>query len=95
MKWSSLPANARAVCAWAAVSSLSPRAWAKAAAHNAEPGHEPLVAVRRDGGEMGPRPGHDVDEKISVDDLQRGARVLVQTLTELATGPKMEKPFGK
>lgn len=40
-----------------------------------------------------PYPGHDVDEKISITDLQRGARVLVYTLTELATGPRIEKPF--
>jgi predicted dipeptidase len=42
-----------------------------------------------------PYPGHDVDEKISVNDLQRGARVLVAALTEIATGPKMENPFGR
>jgi len=41
-----------------------------------------------------PYPGHDVDEKISVDDLQRGARVLVYALTDIATGPKMENAFG-
>lgn len=40
-----------------------------------------------------PYPGHDVDEKISIADLQRGARVLVQALTELATGPRIVKPF--
>ena len=40
-----------------------------------------------------PYPGHDVDEKISIDDLQRGARVLVSALTEIATGPKMIEPF--
>lgn len=40
-----------------------------------------------------PYPGHDVDEKIPIADLERGARVLVRTITELATGPKIEKPF--
>lgn len=42
-----------------------------------------------------PYPGHGVDEKIAVEDLQRGARVLVQALTEIATGPRIEKPLGK
>lgn len=42
-----------------------------------------------------PYPGHDVDEKISIDDLHRGTRVLIEALTDLATGPKMEKPFGR
>jgi acetylornithine deacetylase/succinyl-diaminopimelate desuccinylase-like protein len=42
-----------------------------------------------------PYPGHDVDEKISVNDLQRGARVLVAALTEIATGPQMNNPFGR
>lgn len=40
-----------------------------------------------------PYPGHDVDEKISVDDLQRGTRVLIHALVDLATGPKMEGAF--
>jgi predicted dipeptidase len=40
-----------------------------------------------------PYPGHDVDEKIAVEDLQRGARVLIHALVDLATGPRMEKPF--
>jgi predicted dipeptidase len=38
-------------------------------------------------------PGHDVDEKISIDDLQRGTRVLIHALTDIATGPKMENAF--
>jgi predicted dipeptidase len=42
-----------------------------------------------------PYPGHDVDERIEIDDLQRGARVLIHTLTDLATGPKIEQPFAK
>jgi predicted dipeptidase len=42
-----------------------------------------------------PYPGHDVDEKISIDDLQRGARVLIEALTDLAAGPKMENAFGR
>ena len=40
-----------------------------------------------------PYPGHDVDEKIAVDDLQRGTRVLIHALVDIATGPKMEEPF--
>jgi succinyl-diaminopimelate desuccinylase len=40
-----------------------------------------------------PYPGHDSDEKISVEDLQRGARVLIHALVELATGEKMQAPF--
>lgn len=40
-----------------------------------------------------PYPGHDLDEKISIEDLQRGARVLVHALVDLATGPKMIEPF--
>lgn len=42
-----------------------------------------------------PYPGHDVDEKIPIDDLQRGARVLIHALVDIATGPKIERPFGK
>jgi predicted dipeptidase len=40
-----------------------------------------------------PYPGHDVDEKISIDDLQRGARVLIHALVDIATGPKIEGAF--
>lgn len=40
-----------------------------------------------------PYPGHDVDEKISIDDLQRGARVLIHALVDIASGPKMEGAF--
>jgi succinyl-diaminopimelate desuccinylase len=40
-----------------------------------------------------PYPGHDVDEKISVDDLQRGARVLIRALVDIATGPRIKEPF--
>ena len=40
-----------------------------------------------------PYPGHDVDEKIAVEDLQRGARVLIHALVDIATGPAMEAPF--
>jgi succinyl-diaminopimelate desuccinylase len=40
-----------------------------------------------------PYPGHDVDEKIAIDDLQRGARVLIHALVDLATGPKIESAF--
>lgn len=40
-----------------------------------------------------PYPGHDVDEMISIDDLQRGAEVLIHALTDIATGPKIVDPF--
>ena len=40
-----------------------------------------------------PYPGHDVDEKISIADLERGERVLIHALVDIATGPKIEKPF--
>jgi predicted dipeptidase len=40
-----------------------------------------------------PYPGHDVDEKISVDDLQRGARVLIDAVVDIATGPPIEHAF--
>jgi succinyl-diaminopimelate desuccinylase len=40
-----------------------------------------------------PYTGHDVDEKIAIPDLHRGARVLVHALADVATGEKIEKPF--
>jgi len=40
-----------------------------------------------------PYPGHDVDEKIEIADLQRGAKVLIYALTDLATGPRITEPF--
>ena len=40
-----------------------------------------------------PYPGHDVDEKVPVADLERGEKVLIYTLTDIATGPKMENAF--
>jgi len=40
-----------------------------------------------------PYPGHDLDEKIPIEDLQRGARVLIHALVDLATGERMEEPF--
>lgn len=40
-----------------------------------------------------PYPGHDLDEKISVDDLQRGARVLIHALVDVATGERIVEPF--
>ncbi|HWW63009.1 MAG TPA: Sapep family Mn(2+)-dependent dipeptidase [Thermoanaerobaculia bacterium] len=42
-----------------------------------------------------PYPGHDVDEKMPVADLDRGARVLIRALVDIATGPKVEKPFAR
>jgi succinyl-diaminopimelate desuccinylase len=38
-------------------------------------------------------PGHDVDEKIAIADLHRGARVLIHALADLATGEIIAKPF--
>ncbi|HET7434327.1 MAG TPA: Sapep family Mn(2+)-dependent dipeptidase [Thermoanaerobaculia bacterium] len=40
-----------------------------------------------------PYPGHDVDEMIPIADLERGAKVLLYTLTDIATGPRMVAPF--
>ena len=40
-----------------------------------------------------PYPGHDTDEKIAIDDLQRGARVLIHALVDIATEPKIENAF--
>lgn len=40
-----------------------------------------------------PYPGHDVDEKIPIEDLQKGAHVLIHALVDLATGPRIETPF--
>ncbi|HUR80567.1 MAG TPA: Sapep family Mn(2+)-dependent dipeptidase [Thermoanaerobaculia bacterium] len=40
-----------------------------------------------------PYPGHDVDEKIAEEDLQRGARVLMRALVDIATGPRIHEPF--
>jgi predicted dipeptidase len=42
-----------------------------------------------------PYPGHDVDEKISVDSLHRGTRVLIAALADIACGPKIDRPFEK
>lgn len=42
-----------------------------------------------------PYPGHDLDEKIAIDDLQRGSKVLVHALVDIATGKRMKKPFDK
>jgi succinyl-diaminopimelate desuccinylase len=40
-----------------------------------------------------PYPGHDVDEKMPIADLDRGARVLIHALVDLATGPRVVDPF--
>jgi len=42
-----------------------------------------------------PYPGHDVDEKNPIADLQKGAHVLIEALVDIATGPKIEWAFGK
>ncbi|HYK04340.1 MAG TPA: Sapep family Mn(2+)-dependent dipeptidase [Thermoanaerobaculia bacterium] len=40
-----------------------------------------------------PYPGHDVDEKIAVADLERGTKVLIHALVDIATGEKIEGAF--
>jgi succinyl-diaminopimelate desuccinylase len=40
-----------------------------------------------------PYPGHDVNEKVAIEDLQRGTRVLIHALTDIVTGPRMEAPL--
>ena len=40
-----------------------------------------------------PYPGHDVDEKNPIADLQRGTRVLIHALTDIATGERIEQAF--
>jgi succinyl-diaminopimelate desuccinylase len=40
-----------------------------------------------------PYPGHDTDEKIPIEDLHRGARVLIHALVDIATGAKIEGAF--
>jgi acetylornithine deacetylase/succinyl-diaminopimelate desuccinylase-like protein len=40
-----------------------------------------------------PYPGHDTDEKVRVDDLHRGAHVLIEALADLATRGKIARPF--
>jgi predicted dipeptidase len=42
-----------------------------------------------------PYPGHDVDEKIPIEDLHRGTRVLIAALADIACGPKIEQPFAR
>ena len=42
-----------------------------------------------------PYPGHDVDEKNPIADLQKGAHVLIEALVDIATNPKIEGAFGK
>ncbi|HET8900747.1 MAG TPA: M20/M25/M40 family metallo-hydrolase [Holophagaceae bacterium] len=40
-----------------------------------------------------PYPGHDVDEKVPVADLERGEKVLIETLVDLACGAPIQEPF--
>jgi succinyl-diaminopimelate desuccinylase len=40
-----------------------------------------------------PYPGHDVDEKISLADLDRGYDVLLEAVRDIATGPPLREPF--
>jgi len=42
-----------------------------------------------------PYPGHDVDEKIPIEDLHRGTHVLIAALADIACGPKIEAPFSR
>jgi succinyl-diaminopimelate desuccinylase len=43
--------------------------------------------------EAGPYPGHDVDEKVPVEYLQRGTRVLIEALSDIARGPRIVEPL--
>jgi succinyl-diaminopimelate desuccinylase len=40
-----------------------------------------------------PYPGHDVDEKNPIADLQKGTHVLIRTLVDIATEPRIVEPF--
>ena len=40
-----------------------------------------------------PYPGHDVDEQVPIEKLHQGARVLIEALVELATGPRLVAPL--
>jgi succinyl-diaminopimelate desuccinylase len=40
-----------------------------------------------------PYPGHDVDEQITVRDLNRGVNVLIEALADIATSAPMQDPF--
>jgi succinyl-diaminopimelate desuccinylase len=40
-----------------------------------------------------PYPGHDVDEKVPIEDLHRGVSVLIEALVDLAGKPPIEQPF--
>lgn len=40
-----------------------------------------------------PYPGHDVDEKVPVADLERGEKVLIETLEDLACSAPLVEPF--
>jgi succinyl-diaminopimelate desuccinylase len=42
-----------------------------------------------------PYPGHDVDEKNPIADLQKGTHVLIEALVDLATGARIEGAFGR
>ena len=42
-----------------------------------------------------PYPGHDVDEKVSIEDLHRGTRVLIAALSDIACGEKIVEPFSR
>jgi succinyl-diaminopimelate desuccinylase len=40
-----------------------------------------------------PYPGHDVDEKNPIADLERGEKVLIRALVDIATGPRIVEAF--
>ncbi len=40
-----------------------------------------------------PYPGHDVDEKNPIADLQKGTKVLIHALVDIATGERIVEPF--
>ena len=64
-----------------------------------EPGARDVIAARPNAIAFGmwfpgkPYPGHDVDEKIEIADLQKGAKVLIYALTDIATGRRITEPF--
>jgi acetylornithine deacetylase/succinyl-diaminopimelate desuccinylase-like protein len=40
-----------------------------------------------------PYPGHDTDEQMPIDDLHRGAHVLIEALLDIACGEPLRDPF--
>jgi len=40
-----------------------------------------------------PYPGHDVDEKNPIADIERGEKILIRAVVDIATGPRIVEPF--